>query len=70
MAVHVEPAPTHCPNGHRLGPRRCLVGWEQCGCADARRGGHRTHFCRTCGVTIRTPPCAGPRPQGARWNVE
>lgn len=22
-----EDAPTHCPNGHRLGPNRVLVGW-------------------------------------------
>lgn len=65
MATVTELAPALCPNGHTLGPNRCLVGWEQCACTP--HGGHRTHTCRTCWVTIRKPPCAGPRPQKDRW---
>jgi hypothetical protein len=27
----IELAPTHCPEGHRLGPKRVLVGYAACG---------------------------------------
>jgi hypothetical protein len=49
-----EIAPTHCPNGHRLGPNRVLVGWHPCGCAGG--SGHRTYSCRECHVVIYQPP--------------
>jgi hypothetical protein len=42
----VEIAPTHCPNGHRLGPGQVLVGYG------VRPDGIRARrwMCRTCGV--------------------
>ncbi|WP_139169836.1 hypothetical protein [Mycolicibacterium fluoranthenivorans] len=46
-----ERSPTHCPNGHELGPGRTLVGWRPCMC-----GGHRTWTCRTCDTTAHRPP--------------
>lgn len=36
-------APSHCPNGHQLGPNRSLVGHAPCGC-----GGHTTWRCLRC----------------------
>ena len=63
----VEAAPKFCPNGHTLAANTCLVGWEVCGCETAENGGHRTHYCRTCSETVRTPPCAGAMPQTDRW---
>lgn len=63
----IERAPRQCPNGHLLAPNRTLVGWEVCGCVTAHNGGHRTHYCRECGATIRTPPCSGSEPQTDRW---
>lgn len=48
------PSPFACPRGHRLGPRRVLVGWVSCRAV----GGHRTHTCRLCDYTIYTPPIA------------
>lgn len=52
-----EDAPTHCPNGHELGPGRVLVGWQapRGGTLDA---GYRTHECRQCGTVMPwTPTC-------------
>ncbi|MFD4442550.1 hypothetical protein ACFWPK_22545 [Nocardia sp. NPDC058519] len=49
----VEPEPVACPNGHRLGPGRVLVGSLAC---PAAGGHHRTHCCRTCGAVIMWPP--------------
>jgi hypothetical protein len=48
-----EPAPRHCPRGHRLGAGQVLVGSQVCG---AEHGHHRTHACRECGATVYTPP--------------
>jgi hypothetical protein len=41
-------APTHCRNGHRLGPSQCLVGHTAC---RGHGGGHITWTCRTCDAT-------------------
>ncbi|MFC9786405.1 hypothetical protein [Rhodococcus sp. NPDC127528] len=65
MAPLIETSPSHCPRGHRLGPRRVLVGWQACACSP--RLGHRTHECRTCGAVIYTPPCTGLQSQRERW---
>ena len=54
--------PTHCPNGHRLGPGQVLVGHQAC---LGHGGGHTTWTCRTCDQTVRATaqhPCrAGDR---------
>lgn len=47
-----EYAPTVCPNGHALGPRRVLVGSQVCSCEIHH---HRTHACRECGVVTYSP---------------
>lgn len=39
--------PTHCPNGHQLGPRRVLVGWD-----NMHSPPTRTWTCRTCDAAI------------------
>jgi hypothetical protein len=54
MAV-VEVAPAECPNGHPFGPNRVVVGWLPCQCVEDGRGGHRTYYCRECGVTMYEP---------------
>ncbi|QGW24504.1 hypothetical protein GJR88_02267 [Dietzia sp. DQ12-45-1b] len=63
-----EDAPTHCPDGHELGPDRVLVGWVAelgpdrvlVGWVAARagtlEGGTRVHECRQCGAVIRWKP--------------
>ncbi|MFD6856166.1 hypothetical protein ACFWB0_14150 [Rhodococcus sp. NPDC060086] len=51
-----EPAPSHCPNGHRLGANQVLVGSRVCDCGDR----HRTHACRVCDAVVYTPPM-GPK---------
>jgi len=38
--------PTHCPNGHRLGPSRTLVGHTACGGHGG--GGHTIWHCLAC----------------------
>ncbi|WP_280455470.1 hypothetical protein [Nocardia brasiliensis] len=50
-----HPAPTHCRNGHALGPNRVLVA--SAACLAAPGGFHRTYYCRTpdCGHTIYVP---------------
>jgi hypothetical protein len=53
MAV-VEVAPSHCPNGHELGSGTVVVGWHPCLCVEGHSG-HRTYYCRTCGVTMYEP---------------
>jgi hypothetical protein len=53
--VVVEVAPEHCPNGHPLGPGTVVVGWHPCQCVEGHSG-HRTYWCRTCGVTSYVPP--------------
>ena len=65
LDMSVESAPERCPSGHPLTAGVCLVGWEVCGCTE--NGGHRTHYCRLCGRTVRTPPCVKPMPQVSRW---
>lgn len=47
-----ETPPTHCLNGHELGPRRVLVGSYVCTCGIH----HRTHRCRECDAVTYTPP--------------
>ena len=42
-----EDAPTHCPNGHPLGPDRVLVGWDA-GRHGSLDHGHRIFICRQC----------------------
>jgi hypothetical protein len=49
----VVQAPTHCPNGHRGGPNRVLVGSTACG---GHGGGHLTWTCRECDQTTYGPP--------------
>jgi hypothetical protein len=47
-----EIPPSECPNGHRLGPRRVLVGWTP----DIEKGygaGWRTFTCVECSSVIR-----------------
>jgi hypothetical protein len=39
-------APTHCPNGHRLGPNRSLVG--HVACSGHGGGGHTIWHCLEC----------------------
>lgn len=67
LRMSIEGAPEFCPNRHPLIGGSCLVGWEVCACPQAENGGHRTHYCRQCGETIRTPPCVKPMPQTDRW---
>lgn len=45
-------SPTHCANGHRLAPDRCLVGFAHCSHGD----GHTSWWCRECGDTVYGPP--------------
>jgi hypothetical protein len=45
--------PQRCPDGHRLGPHRVLVGHQPCGCG---HHGHMTWECRECSTTIYAPP--------------
>jgi hypothetical protein len=52
----VEPAPSHCPNGHPLTGRKVLVSWHPCTCAGT--AGHRTHTCLECGDITYDPPHA------------
>lgn len=54
----VEPGLASCPNGHRLGPQRVLIGWRACLCrGEAGVSGHRLYDCRTCGETVMVPGC-------------
>jgi len=55
MAVVVERDPSHCPNGHPLGPNQVTKGWLPCQCVEGATG-HRTWYWRTCGVTMYEPP--------------
>jgi hypothetical protein len=48
-------APTHCPDGHRMGPGQVLVGNQPCG-GGAHPGSHLTWTCRECGATAYHPP--------------
>jgi hypothetical protein len=45
--------PTHCPNGHTLGPGQVLVGHQAC---LGHGGGHTTWTCRQCDSTVYGPP--------------
>ena len=50
-------APTHCANGHWLGPNRVTVGYQAC--RGQHAGGHTSWFCLECGdVTYGPPPSA------------
>ena len=55
---YAEPGPPEsCPAGHPLrGPRRVLVGTQQCArCADLGVGSHRSYTCQTCWRTVYDP---------------
>jgi hypothetical protein len=41
----VQTAPTHCPNGHRFGPRQAIVSWSP-------PRGMLGWLCLTCGMKI------------------
>lgn len=56
-AAWVTLAPTHCPNGHRLGGGQVLVGHLAC----LTHGGHTTWTCLTCDATVYGPALAGCR---------
>ena len=49
---HTHP-PTHCPNGHVLGPNQVLVGHQAC---LGHGGAHTTWTCRVCDETVYGPP--------------
>lgn len=54
--------PFLCPQGHRLGPGRVIVGWSPCicpPCAESGKGlhGHRTYLCLTCKDEHMTTMC-------------
>lgn len=49
MFVNIEVSPDYCPNGHRLGPNRVLLGWEP------GTPGWRTYICTRCRAVIRIP---------------
>ena len=70
VAVY-ERSPKRCPQGHRLGPDRVLVGWRPCGCPTSTHAsgaqGHRSWECRVCGAVILRPPHTGPAWFGVRW---
>jgi len=69
--VSYERPPKFCPNGHRLGPRRVVLGWTPCTCATALRPsgatGHRTYLCIVCDAQILIPPHTGPPFSGVQW---
>ncbi|MFV8242202.1 hypothetical protein [Mycolicibacterium peregrinum] len=44
-------SPDWCPNGHRLGGGRTLVGTHACSCLTR----HTSWFCRECGAMIYAP---------------
>lgn len=71
LVVSYERAPKRCPNGHRLGPHRVVVGWKPCTCATALRpsgaSGHRTYLCIVCDAEIAIPPHTGPPFSGVQW---
>ncbi len=66
-----ERAPKFCPNGHRLGPKRVIVGWTACWCESSLRPsgarGHRTYRCVECAAEILIPPHTGPLLFGVQW---
>ena len=45
--------PSHCPDGHRLGPGEVLVGHQAC---LGHGGGHTSWTCRVCDQTVYGPP--------------
>jgi hypothetical protein len=47
--------PTHCANGHPLGPYEVVVGFLPCLCVWPERG-HRSFVCRRCGDISYVPP--------------
>lgn len=53
MAVVEHPA-TACPNGHEPRPSLVVVGWHPFQWAEGHTG-HRTYYCRECGVTMYDP---------------
>jgi hypothetical protein len=51
--VWIARPPQRCPNDHRFGPYRVLVGHQPCGTC---RGGHTTWTCLECGGVVYGPP--------------
>lgn len=45
-------APTHCGNGHPLGPGQVKVDFLRCDCDRARHGGYEAWTCNACGDRI------------------
>jgi hypothetical protein len=52
----ITEAPTHCPNGHQLGPQRVLVGHTAC--TGHGGGGHTIWHCVECDAITYGPPLA------------
>ncbi|MEV6219878.1 hypothetical protein [Nocardia sp. NPDC051833] len=50
-----HPSPVTCPNGHRLGPNRVLVGIVMCPDVPGTNC-HRTYTCRQCDAAVMWPP--------------
>ena len=48
--------PTHCPNGHSLGPNQVLVGHVVC--LGHGGGGHVSWACTLCDAVVYGPPMA------------
>ncbi len=44
--------PSHCRQGHRLGPNRVVVSFARCDGDTATGGGHYQGRCRECGDRI------------------
>lgn len=74
IVVAYERAPKLCPNGHRLGPNRVVVGWMPCSCETAVTSsgahGHRLYACSSCGAEVLIPPHTAPVRVGVQWPLK
>jgi hypothetical protein len=52
----ITEAPTHCPQGHELGPNQVLVG--HVACSGHGGGGHTIWHCVECEGVVYSPPLA------------
>jgi hypothetical protein len=41
----LPPPPTHCRNGHPLGPRLVHLTWTFCSCRQPDHNGHTVYYC-------------------------